>query len=671
MKNKHKHLAALLLVCFLLQAVPPCHVLAYSDMTAGDAALDMIRRYESFSEKMYYEGGKWYVGFGSQVEEGAYPDGITEDEALALVRDELSDVEKKLNSFFADNRLSPTQAQFDALVDFCYIHSTSWLSGNNALVQLVRGDTQPTRLETAQAFGVWSHSGGKVLAGLARRHLEEAALYLDGSAEQQDDFVFLAVDKQDGAIRSTDFGVYERGSVYDAFPAMFLLGHTLTGVRTADGEMIHIGDTVAGDRFVTPVWEKNVYTNAFDDVTQEEWFYDYVMELNEAGVVSGRGEGVFDPAASVTVGEALKLILLAAGWDEQAAVGDHWASGYQSLGREKRLLPDVLLDALDQPITRGDVAELAAKAIGFGQSFAESPFADTTDGYAVALAGIGVLTGMTEHGESYFHPEKTLTRAEVSTIVWRLRNTVALDTTQSVRYGTRSFAVKAGVALNDYDMDGFSGEGRTMNYEEPGVSVLRGIDVSRFQGTIDWDAVREDGISFAILRVGGRFQSSGEIYDDLMFESNYAGASAAGLRIGCYFYSQAANTEEAVEEADYVLSKLADKQLAAPVVFDWETAGTSNARTNGLPVQVVCDCAIAFCERVKAAGYTPMIYMNTHDGYVKYDLSRLTDYEIWYAGQYNGAYPQFVYDFRMWQYTSDGELNGIEGGVDMDLWFVR
>ena len=309
--------------------------------------------------------------------------------------------------------------------------------------------------------------------------------------------------------------------------------------------------------------------------------------------------------------------------------------------------------------------------IGFGQSFSESPFADVDDGYVTALAGHGVLEGMEQNGETVYLPGKSLTRAEVSTIVWRLRNTVALGAKQSVIYASHVLDVTPGVPFNSYSKSGFSGSGATMSYEEPGVTVLRGVDVSRFQGEVDWETGRESGVEFAILRVGGRYQQSGEIYDDRRFEEYYEGASAAGLKLGVYFYSQAVSKAEAVEEADYVLGKLAGKHIDGPVVFDWESAGIAGARTNGLPSSTVTDCAIAYCERVKAAGYTPMVYLMRYDGYMRYDLDRLLDYDWWYAGEYDGASPAFFYDFQMWQYTSSARLDGFEGKVDMDLWFFR
>ena len=586
------------------------------------------------------------------------------------MREKLKSAESALNSFFSKNALSPTQAQFDALADFTYMHGSGWLSGNSALLRLVRGEADMSRREAARAFGVWSHADGKVLAGLASRHLEETALYLDGDLSRRDEFCYFSLERRDGVIYSTDFAVYERGGVYDAFPTMFLLGYTLTGARDENGAVIHIGDTVTGSHLTTPVWKKNTYTQSYGDVASGAWFYDYVMELSEGGVINGRGDGSFDPDATVTVGEALKLILLAAGKDEQAPDGTHWASGYASLARAGDYLDGETLDAIDEPIKRVDVARLAAKAIGFGQSFATSPFVDTKNGYAVALAGIGVLNGIMEQDESHFYPNKPLTRAELSAIVWRLRNQVALGAVQTVTYSSRYYDILPGVALCDYSPDGFSGSGASMAYSEGSATARRGVDVSSYQGEVDWEKVAASGIDFTILRAAYRGYSVGRIVADDTFEANCLGASEAGLTVGVYIFSQAINVSEALEEADYVLNAIKGKKIDGPVVFDWETIGKSGARTNDLPVSVVCDCAAAFCERVKAAGYQPMVYMNRYDAYRKYDLSRLTEYPVWYAGEYDGAYPRFIYDYRVWQYTSSGKVDGIKGNVDMDLWFL-
>lgn len=671
MKQLHRTLTALmLLACLLAQAAYPVPARAAA-MTVGDGVIELIRRSEGFSETMYEDGGKWYVGYGSQVEEGAYPDGVSEEEAEALLRAELSSIEASINKAMAQSGVTLTQGQFDALLDFTYTLGTSWLNGTSLLRKLVLGEVELSRRETARAFGVWCHAGGEVLPGLARRRLAEASLWLNGDLSAADEFCWLAVTREEGVVYATDFGVYERGGTYDAFPTMFRLGYKPVALETADGTLIHLGDEVTGDRSGSIVWEKNQYSAAFEDVLAENWFYDYVMELAEGGVINGRSDGTYAPQLPTTTGEALKLVLLAAGHPEQASNGTHWASGYADYALARGWLSEALLSDLSAPITRRNVARLAALALGFGPSFNETPFADADDGYATALAGIGVLEGVVEGEETLFYPDRSITRAEISTIVWRLRRAAALGTKPTVTYASRTIELAPDVPRISYDKNGFSGSGKTMTYSEPGVTVLRGVDASRWNGDVDWAAAAADGIDFAILRVGGRYQQSGELYDDSRFEEYYAAAREAGLKVGVYFYSQAISTDEALEEADYVLGKLAGKTIDAPVVFDWETAETSSARTRSTPVSVVCDCAVAYCERVREAGYTPMVYMNSYDGYLRYDVSRLTDYAFWYAGQYGGAYPKFAYDFVMWQYDDEAELDGFHGGTDIDLWFIR
>lgn len=671
MRNRFPALTALaLLLCLTVQLALPLSARAATYLTAGEGCIDLIRRCEGYSETAYQDGEKWYIGFGTQIKEGDYPDGITEDEAVRLLRTKLSAAESTLNGYVHQNGLNLTQAQFDALLDFTYSLGSSWLNSDSLLRSLLLGKAELSRRETARAFGIWCHSGGAVLPKLAERRLAEAALYLDGSAEFADEFCYLAVEREEDVDCETDFAVYERGGSYDYFPAMYRLGRVVDAMETEEGELIRLGDTVSENRHVRAVWTDKVYSADYPDVTGERWFYDYVMELSEAQVINGRPDGLYAPGDPTSTGEALKLILLAAGHEVQPSDGSHWASGYSAYVRQLGLLRDAVLENLNAPITRLNVARLAAGAMGFGQSFADSPYADVNDGFVTALTEVGILEGSVEGGEAVFHGDMPLTRAEVSAIVWRLRRASSLGVKQTLQYGSRVLNTK-NVALNHYDQALFSGRKNTMTYNDPGLTVLRGVDASRWQGEVDWQAAADDCIDFAILRVGGRYQISGSIYDDAMFERYYADASAAGLKIGVYFYSQAITPKEAVAEADYVLEKIRDKHIDAPVVFDWETAETGSARTKGLPVSTVCDCAVAFCERVKAAGYTPMVYMNTHDGYIKYDVSRLQDYDIWYAGQYDGAYPKFIYDFVMWQYTDKGSVAGFSGAPDMDLWFIR
>lgn len=206
-------------------------------------------------------------------------------------------------------------------------------------------------------------------------------------------------------------------------------------------------------------------------------------------------------------------------------------------------------------------------------------------------------------------------------------------------------------------------------YIDDSVKYYTGIDVSTFQGDIDWDAVADDGIDFAIIRIGFRgYGSAGSMHEDDTARKNIEGALDAGLKVGVYFFSQAINTDEAVAEAELVLEIIKDYNITYPVVFDWENEPGIGMRTDDLSDTVLTDCAVAFCEKVKTAGYTPAVYFNLNFGYLRYDLSRIKDYVFWYA-QHEGEQPDFYYNYSIWQYSDSGSVDGINGNVDMNISF--
>ena len=193
-----------------------------------------------------------------------------------------------------------------------------------------------------------------------------------------------------------------------------------------------------------------------------------------------------------------------------------------------------------------------------------------------------------------------------------------------------------------------------------------GIDVSSFQGEIDWKQVKQSGIRFAMIRLGYRGYTEGGLRMDSRFEENIRGALEAGLEVGVYFFSQAITPGEAEEEAEFVLEALEGYELAYPVAFDWEpiTPG-KEARTDALDGETLTQCAAAFCRRVSQAGYVPQVYFNKELGYLVYDLAELKDWSFWLA-EYDTA-PDFYYGFDLWQYTHAGSVAGIQGNVDLDL----
>lgn len=199
-----------------------------------------------------------------------------------------------------------------------------------------------------------------------------------------------------------------------------------------------------------------------------------------------------------------------------------------------------------------------------------------------------------------------------------------------------------------------------------GEAVL-GIDVSTWQGEIDWQQVKDAGIEYAMIRVGYRSTDLGKLDTDGFAQINYEGASAAGVKVGAYFFSQAISAEEAAEEARYVLEIIKDWNVEMPIVYDWEYVDET-ARTAGLDARTLTDCTIAFCQTIEEAGYDSMIYFNEDQSHKKMYLEELTDYGFWLA-----MYDQvmdYAYKIDMWQYSNTGSVPGIEGNVDMNLYFV-
>ncbi len=673
MKNITKRILslALALILALPLSVP---AFAYTDLTLSDTGFALLTTYEEFSAQKYKQDGKWYIGYATPCGASEYPNGISRSEAETLLRESVRDEEAALNHFLSANKLNPTQGQFDALVCFSFSFGTDWLNGTSDLVKIVRRTNSATRLQTAQAFGTWCHVGGDAVEKFALRRLKEAALYLDGNTgAAENEFAYLIVKREAGATYATDFRVYERGKSYCEFPAMYKLGVTLVGMKTSDGKTLTVDSTVSGSVTATPAWNKNTYTKSYTDIGANGWYRDYVLELSEMGVINGNSDGSYAPDRPVRTGEAFKLVLLAAGHPAQNVTGKHWASGYADYVLSKGWLEQSKLSDLDGEISRLDVASLAAKAMGYKMSSGKTPFADADNGYVTALYEAGIFTGVEENGSLLFKPDSSISRAETAAIVWRISKMNALKALQSrpkVSYSGYELDVLDGVPLNLYDKSAFHRSGSVMTYSGKGVTTKLGVDVSRFQGDIDWSQVAASGVDFAIVRVGGRGYTNGAMYDDPMFAKNADGAAAAGLQVGAYYFSQAISVEEAKEEADYVIAQLKGHKINGPVVFDWEVIGKSSARTYGIRTSTLCACARTFCEAVKKAGYSPMVYFNNYAGYIKYDLREIMDYDFWYA-YYDTEKPPFYYDFQMWQYTSTGKVPGIKGNVDMDLWFIR
>ncbi len=203
-----------------------------------------------------------------------------------------------------------------------------------------------------------------------------------------------------------------------------------------------------------------------------------------------------------------------------------------------------------------------------------------------------------------------------------------------------------------------------------GLSIHHGVDVSEHQGKINWKKAKKDGVEYAIIRVGCRRLVSGKFKEDDYFYQNMEGAIAAGVKVGVYFYSGATTKKEAVNEANYVLKRISGYNVELPVFFDIEyhngariTKALKNKRGEAT------DICIAFMDRIKEAGYVPMVYTyrNLMNNYLYPERFVSGEYGIWIA-DYN-ANCKFTYPYVSWQYTSSGKVKGISGRADCNFWY--
>lgn len=233
------------------------------------------------------------------------------------------------------------------------------------------------------------------------------------------------------------------------------------------------------------------------------------------------------------------------------------------------------------------------------------------------------------------------------------------------------FDINDSLKKNYYDLDKFIEDETTkeITYSELSDDIVsyKGIDVSSFNGKIDWKKVKSSGVDFAYIRVGYRGNTEGGISLDGTFTNNIKGAQAAGIDVGVYFYTQAINEEEAREEAKFVIDAVKDYKIQYPIAFDLEEY--KGGRADGLSVEEYTGISKAFLEEIEKSGYKGMLYGNLRTFFLMADISEFEDYEKWFAYYANPVY--YPYDYAIWQYRSDGKVDGIKGDVDMNICLKR
>lgn len=474
-------------------------------------------------------------------------------------------------------------------------------------------------------------------------------------------------------------------------------------------------------------YTKEADASTFSDTAGDYWESD-ILKLNAAGVYLGNnGQALI--YHNISRQQAVTMIGRAFGLAETEGelpyadgyVVQDYAKGYLLTMYNAGYITDVGLDRCfrpETPITRAEVVNLLNSMIS--ELFQDSgTYTENVEGTALVTAVDGAeFSNLTISGDLILAPgvTGTVTLRDV-TLTGTVRNlgtgiveTITTPQEQPVEEqpaedpereypwieadrtavdGNYKVSVYDDLERNTLTADDFywDDRGRLVCTNED-FRTRFGIDVSAYQNrrcpnnTIDWEAVADDGVDFAMIRVGLRGYSGGTILSDAFGAQNIDGAMEAGIETGVYFFSQAITVEEAIEEADFVLRILEEHEIDGPVAYDWEL-GTTSYRAHSLAPEIATACAVAFCQRIEEAGYQPIVYMGKEVGYNKYNLPQLQDYPIWFpeyrypVSSPERVYPSFYYQMDYWQFCdgdtryTTAEVNGITGPVDMNLQFIR
>lgn len=224
---------------------------------------------------------------------------------------------------------------------------------------------------------------------------------------------------------------------------------------------------------------------------------------------------------------------------------------------------------------------------------------------------------------------------------------------------------------NTYDFTNIEDKAGLKRYMENGRRISYvGVDISKHTGKIYFPSLKAAGVDYVMIRLGSRGYSTGQIALDENFKENIEGAIEAQLDVGIYFYSQAITQDEAVQEANFVIQNLEPYRASVkyPIAFNMGFVSNDKSRIEGLSREDKTTVTTSFLEGVKAAGYVPMVYGDKEWLLKEVDLTKLQDYDVWLSQE--ADIPDYPYLYAMWQYDTDGVLNGIDGGADLNICFI-
>lgn len=449
----------------------------------------------------------------------------------------------------------------------------------------------------------------------------------------------------------------------------------------------------------------------YSDVAPEAWYTPSVLHCRERGLMSGTSETEFSPDLSMSRAMLATVLHRMAGEPEVYRTAhfsdlpmDAWYTAAVTWAYYQGILipPGQDRIAPEDTVTREMLADMLWRYALRPWSGDSPPYEDQDhigpaelDAVVWARAA-GIMDGV---GDNRFAPREYTNRAQVATVLMRYdlwlhphlepsvppvvdppsvpseplpdpEPTPLPDPWTQLEQALGYLPSRGTLTPMPYLLDGFVANPDNWHMSYLHQPYTLGIDVSSHQKEVDWQAVANSGIQFAMIRAGYRGYTQGSLNVDPYFEQNIQGALAAGLQVGIYFFSQAVTVEEALAEAAFTMELIRPYPITLPVVFDWERQDKDNSRTQNTGADAITAAALAFCEAVEGAGYIPMMYAspskvyNTLGDYMDW----LAEYPFWLAHYTKGMSPtSYRYRFDMWQYTSSGRVPGIEGNVDMNI----
>ncbi len=222
---------------------------------------------------------------------------------------------------------------------------------------------------------------------------------------------------------------------------------------------------------------------------------------------------------------------------------------------------------------------------------------------------------------------------------------------------------------NSYDYTNLVSQNNVMKYYEGSrLTSFLGVDISKNDGTIDFDMLKAAGVSFVMIRTGSRGYESGQLMEDELFTEHIDGALTAGLYVGLYFSSAAISKEEAEAEANMLLAQIGERKITYPIAFQMSFADNDVSRIDALTPAQRTEITRAFLDVISKAGYRPMVYGDKEWLIKEIDLAKLGDYDFWLSQP--GDLPDYPYAFSMWQYSTTKSMDGISGTANVNISFI-